>query len=103
MAIDGAIAPSDLDSIFVTDSVEEAIRHLERHAIDRFALRAPKPSRWLGESVPAAPGPGMPVKPAAIALGNDGTIAVNGVLVRPFARSLRRGPAGRGFCKEDVS
>ena len=59
MVIDGAIASSDLDLLFVTDSVEEAIGHLERHAIDRFALRAPKPSRWLGESVPAAPGPGV--------------------------------------------
>jgi uncharacterized protein (TIGR00730 family) len=50
MAIDGAISPEDLQLVFVTDSVDDAIGHLERNAIDRFALRAPRPSRWLGES-----------------------------------------------------
>jgi uncharacterized protein (TIGR00730 family) len=49
MAIDGAIGTSDLDLLFVTDSVDDAIAHLQTNAIDRFALRAPKPSRWLGE------------------------------------------------------
>lgn len=52
MAVDGAIAPQDLELVFVTDSVEEAIAYLERNAIDRFALRAPRPSRWLGEPQP---------------------------------------------------
>jgi uncharacterized protein (TIGR00730 family) len=52
MVVDGAIAPSDIELLFVTDSVDDAVGHLERNAIDRFALRAPKPSRWLGESVP---------------------------------------------------
>ena len=55
MAIDGAIDLGDLELLFVTDSVDDAIRHLERNAIDRFALRPPQPSRWLGESAPAAP------------------------------------------------
>jgi uncharacterized protein (TIGR00730 family) len=54
MAIDGAIGPRDLDLLLVTDNVDEAIGHLERNAIDRFALRAPRPSRWLGESAPPA-------------------------------------------------
>jgi uncharacterized protein (TIGR00730 family) len=49
MATDGAIAPADLRLMLVTDSVEEAMRYLERNAIDRFSLRAPAPSRWLGE------------------------------------------------------
>lgn len=53
MAIDGAIGPHDLDLLLVTDDVEEAITYVERNAIDRFALRAPTPSRWLGESAPA--------------------------------------------------
>lgn len=53
MAIDGAIGPHDLDLLLVTDDVEDAIKHLERNAIDRFALRAPSPSRWLGESARA--------------------------------------------------
>ena len=50
MAADGAISAQDLQLVFVTDSVEEAIDYLERNAIDRFALRAPRPSPWLGES-----------------------------------------------------
>ena len=37
------------------DSVDEAMRHLERHAIDQFALRHPRPSRWLGERAPSTP------------------------------------------------
>ena len=53
MAADGAIGPHDLDLLLVTDDVEDAIKHLERNAIDRFALRAPSASRWLGESAPA--------------------------------------------------
>ena len=36
----------------VTDDLDEAMRHLERHAIENFGLiRHPRPSRWLGESV----------------------------------------------------
>jgi len=60
MVLDGAIAPEDLELLFVTDNVEEAIDHLERHAIGRFALRAPRPSRWLGESSPTAAQGGRP-------------------------------------------
>ena len=51
----GAIAPVDLRLLFVTDSVDDAAVYLERAAIDRFALRAPRPSRWLGETAPAGP------------------------------------------------
>jgi uncharacterized protein (TIGR00730 family) len=61
MAVAGAIGAHDLDLLLVTDDVEDAIEHLERNAIDRFALRVPKPSRWLGESAPAAlPSSGRP-------------------------------------------
>jgi uncharacterized protein (TIGR00730 family) len=59
MAVDGAISTHDLELLFVTDSVEDAIDHLERNAIDRFALRPPKPSAWLGESAPAVSAPGV--------------------------------------------
>lgn len=59
MVIDGAIAAHDLDLLLVTDDVEDAIDHLERNAIDRFALRVPTPSRWLGESAPAHLVPGV--------------------------------------------
>ena len=51
MAADGALERSDLDLVFATDCVDAAIAHLERNAVDRFALRAPAPSRWFGESV----------------------------------------------------
>lgn len=50
MAADGAVSSSDVQLLFVTDSVEDAVRYLQRNAIDRFSLRAPAPSRWLGES-----------------------------------------------------
>jgi hypothetical protein len=49
MVIDGAIGATDPEVLFLTDSVEDATVHLKTNAIDRFALRAPKPSRWLGE------------------------------------------------------
>ena len=52
MVADGAIAPTDLNLLLVTDDVEEAVDHLERTAIDGFALRRPKPLRWFGESAP---------------------------------------------------
>ena len=61
MAVDGAISPEDLDLLLFTDNVEEAIGHLQRNAIDRFALSAPRPSRWLRESAPPFPAP--PVRP----------------------------------------
>jgi uncharacterized protein (TIGR00730 family) len=50
MAVDGAVSPEDVKLVFVTDNVDEAITYLERNAIDRFALRAPRPSWWLGEA-----------------------------------------------------
>lgn len=44
------ISSSDLDLLLVTDSVEEAMAHLERHAIDRFGFRRVlRPSILLGE------------------------------------------------------
>ena len=52
LVAEGAMERSDLDLLFATDSVEDAMKYLEHAAIDRFALRAPKPSRWLGELSP---------------------------------------------------
>jgi uncharacterized protein (TIGR00730 family) len=49
MSTDGALSPGDLDLLFVTDSVDDAMRHLELNAITRFSLREPAPSRWLWE------------------------------------------------------
>ena len=55
----GAISPADRDLLFVTDGVDEAMAHLRRFAIERFALRAvPAPQGWLGEHpVTTAPAP----------------------------------------------
>jgi uncharacterized protein (TIGR00730 family) len=49
---DGAIAAADMRLLFVTDDIDAAATHLERNAIDRFALRRPRPSRWFWETSP---------------------------------------------------
>lgn len=52
MAEEGTISESDLDLILITDSVEEAMKHIKVCAIERFELakeHRPKPSRLLGE------------------------------------------------------
>jgi uncharacterized protein (TIGR00730 family) len=52
MAEQGTIHPDDLKLFLFTDSVEEAMNHLEKYGIDYFKLRKKKsPSRysWLGE------------------------------------------------------
>ncbi len=45
------IGPNDLDLLLVTDSVDEAIAHIERHAVEVFGLRrrGPRKSGFLGE------------------------------------------------------
>ncbi len=38
--------------MLVTDSVPDAMKHIEQHAIEQFGLqrrKAPRPSKWLGE------------------------------------------------------
>jgi uncharacterized protein (TIGR00730 family) len=45
----------DLKLLFVTDDLDDAVGHLERHAVQQFRLKRglpPRPSRWLGETVP---------------------------------------------------
>jgi uncharacterized protein (TIGR00730 family) len=53
MAQRGKISSSDLNLIFATDSVEEAIAHIRAKAIERFGLRRVahmrRPFPWLGE------------------------------------------------------
>lgn len=52
MVAAGTISPHDLDLMLVTDSIDEAVGHLERHAIQGFGLTKaarPSPWRWLGE------------------------------------------------------
>jgi uncharacterized protein (TIGR00730 family) len=59
MVTGGTISASDLSLMLVTDDLDEAMRHLEEHAIEHFGLRRrtqpePEPSSWLGESRPTA-------------------------------------------------
>jgi predicted Rossmann-fold nucleotide-binding protein len=53
MARHGMIAASDLSLIYATDSVEEAISHIESKAIEPFGLkrvaRVRRSFPWLGE------------------------------------------------------
>ncbi len=49
----GTISVDDLDLMLVTDSVDDAIIHIEKHAVEQFGLqrrKAPRPSKLLGES-----------------------------------------------------
>jgi uncharacterized protein (TIGR00730 family) len=52
MVAHGTISVTDLDLFLVTDSVPDAMAHIEHHAINRFGLRRVKipPKTWLGES-----------------------------------------------------
>ena len=52
MADGGTISPEDLDLILFTDSIDEAVNHLEEKAVQQFRLRralAPRRSLILGE------------------------------------------------------
>jgi hypothetical protein len=63
MAKEGTIDRADLRLLFVTDSAEEALRHIEANTIERYGLvrrTRPHPSRVLGE-----PPPPEPEKPSA--------------------------------------
>jgi len=49
----GAIDAADLDLLFITDSVDDALAHVRAFAIEQFGLtatRLPRPSPWLGEA-----------------------------------------------------
>jgi uncharacterized protein (TIGR00730 family) len=53
MLVEGAISESDLSLLIVTDDLDEAISHLEHHAVSAFGLkRVPfdRPRWWLGEA-----------------------------------------------------
>ena len=52
MAEEGTISPDDPELIFFTDDIEDAVAHLQRHAVRQFGLRrkrTPTPLRILGE------------------------------------------------------
>jgi uncharacterized protein (TIGR00730 family) len=59
----GTISAHDLDLMLVTDSLDEAMTHIDQHAVVKFGLtrsRRPKPSILLGEG----PGRAMPAAPS---------------------------------------
>jgi uncharacterized protein (TIGR00730 family) len=52
MVVHGAIDQSNLDLLKVTDDLDEAMAHLQKHAVDAFGLKKvpyPRPTWWLGE------------------------------------------------------
>ena len=52
MADEGMISPDDPELIFFTDDAEDAVAHLQRHAVRQFGLRRkrqPQPIKVLGE------------------------------------------------------
>ena len=51
MVSHGAVAEADLDLLKVTDDLDEAMRHLETHAVGAFGLKRVvwRPKWWLGE------------------------------------------------------
>ena len=50
MVAAGTISNTDLDLLLLTDSVEEAVAHIEKHAVQPFGLqKAPTPQEILGE------------------------------------------------------
>jgi len=57
MITHGAISEHDLDLLKVTDDLDEAIHHLEVHAVRAFGLKrvSGRPAWWLGERDPRLP------------------------------------------------
>ena len=49
MTLRGAISATDLDLLKVTDDLDEAMRHLETHAVGAFGLKRVRRRWWLGE------------------------------------------------------
>ena len=49
MVAERTIDAADLKLLLVTDDLDAVVAHLDRNAVQRFGLRRPQPSRWLGE------------------------------------------------------
>lgn len=59
MVVAGTISTADLDLMLVTDSIDEAMTHLQQYAVLKFGLtrrKAPRPSKILGEHAEEAAG-----------------------------------------------
>ncbi|MBJ7881400.1 TIGR00730 family Rossman fold protein [Gelidibacter salicanalis] len=53
MAENESISPDDMELLFVTDSVEDLMTHIESHTIKKYGLikKQDKPKWWLGEPI----------------------------------------------------
>jgi hypothetical protein len=53
MVEQGTLSPEDMNLIYLTDSIEEAMAHIKKYAVERFHLtyRRIKPMPWLGEQI----------------------------------------------------
>jgi uncharacterized protein (TIGR00730 family) len=49
MTLRGAIGANELELLKVTDDLDEAMKHLETHAVGAFGLNKPRRRWWLGE------------------------------------------------------
>ncbi|WP_317048667.1 hypothetical protein [Flavobacterium glaciei] len=49
MSKNESISTEDMSLLFVTDSVEELVEHLKKHAITKFGLKKQtyKPKKWF--------------------------------------------------------
>ena len=55
MVMQHTIDAADLNLLLVTDDLNAVIAHIERYSVQRFGLRRPRPSRWLGERAVMTP------------------------------------------------
>jgi hypothetical protein len=54
------VSADDLGLLLLTDSVEEAMAHIQEHGVERFGLvrrKQPRPARLLGEKTLGSGGP----------------------------------------------
>jgi uncharacterized protein (TIGR00730 family) len=47
MVIAGTINPTDLDLLMVTDSIDEAVAHIDKYAVQQFDLRRTPKQHWV--------------------------------------------------------
>ena len=50
MVAEHTIDAADLKLLLVTDDLDTVVAHIEQNSVQRYGLRRPRPSRWLGES-----------------------------------------------------
>jgi len=51
MLAEHTIEAADLKLLVVTEDLDTVVAHIEQNSVQRYGLRRPRPSPWLGESV----------------------------------------------------